>query len=44
MKSTESSRGVIGLDWTIDMADTCRRLGADKSVQVKSHRAVFQGR
>jgi len=27
---------VIGLDWTIDMADARRRLGADKSVQVSS--------
>lgn len=25
---------VIGLDWTVDMADARRRLGADQSVQV----------
>jgi uroporphyrinogen decarboxylase len=28
---------VIGLDWTVDMADARRRLGADVSVQVSSH-------
>ena len=38
---------VIGLDWTVDMADARRRLGPNQAVQVgcgRSGQAVGQGR